>query len=165
MFTGKSIQVMNLKTGISFETKNAILKLKKKPPEKLDMIVKEIHHEVFEDVDCLACAGCCKQISPRINHYDLQRLSTAVRMRPSLFTEKYLEKDKDGDYVFKNQPCPFLDSQNYCSVYNDRPSACKDYPHTNRRRFHQVLDLSITNADICPAVSTILEKLVHVTDK
>jgi Fe-S-cluster containining protein len=67
--------------------------------------------------------------------------------------------DEDGDYVFRSAPCPFLDLENYCTVYESRPLACREYPHTNRKRFYQVVDLSLTNTEICPAVASIFEDL------
>jgi Fe-S-cluster containining protein len=139
--------------------------IKKKPPEKLDLMVKEIHEEVFSETDCLKCAQCCKKISPIIYQHDLIRLASAFKMSLEGFCEKYLKVDKDNDYVFITSPCPFLSSDNWCEVYDDRPTACRDYPHTDRRRFHQLIDLSIKNADVCPAVQKILEKLVSVTEK
>jgi Fe-S-cluster containining protein len=80
-------------------------------------------------------------------------------MKPSKLIEKYLELDADNDYVFRSAPCPFLDHENYCMVYESRPLACREYPHTNRKRFYQVLDLSLKNTEICPAVADIFEHL------
>ncbi len=125
--------------------------LKKKKPPDLDKTVREIHEDVFTRVDCLECANCCKSISPMLNDRDIQRVSSALRMRPSEFTEKYLRVDEDGDYVFRDTPCPFLMQDNYCMVYENRPKACREYPHTDRSRFIQILDLTLKNTEICPA--------------
>jgi Fe-S-cluster containining protein len=81
------------------------------------------------------------------------------------FSQTYLTIDKDGDFVFKKTPCPFLGKDNWCTVYNDRPTACREYPHTDRRRFVQLIDLSIRNVDYCPAVKEILEKLAQSIEK
>ena len=117
--------------------------IKKNPPEKLDLMVQEIHEKVFNETDCLKCAQCCKKISPIIYQHDLIRLAAALKMNLDGFCEKYLKIDKDKDYVFKSSPCPFLAYDNRCEVYDARPTACRDYPHTDRRRFHQLIDLSI----------------------
>jgi len=139
--------------------------IKNRPPEKLDLMVQAIHEKVFSETDCLKCARCCKEISPIMYRHDILRLAKAVKMNLETFVDKYLTIDKDEDYVFKSKPCPFLSSDNWCDVYDDRPTACREYPHTDRRRFHQLIDLSIKNADVCPAVEEILEKLVKVAGK
>ncbi|MBL4669040.1 MAG: YkgJ family cysteine cluster protein [Flavobacteriales bacterium] len=141
------------------DNKGLVKKLKKSKPKKLDSVVHQLHEEIFEKIDCLDCANCCKTTSPAIYERDIDRLSKHLKMKPSKLIEEYLVKDSDNDYVFKTAPCPFLDYENYCTVYESRPLACREYPHTNRKRFYQVLDLSLTNTLICPAVSSIFEEL------
>jgi Fe-S-cluster containining protein len=143
------------------ENKALAKKLKKSKPKRLDNVVHQLHEETFEKVDCLECANCCKTTSPAIYERDIDRLSKHLKIKPSKLIETYLVKDDDDDYVFKTAPCPFLDYENYCTVYESRPLACREYPHTNRKRFYQVLDLSITNTLICPAVASIFEELQH----
>ncbi|MGB0886593.1 MAG: YkgJ family cysteine cluster protein [Vicingaceae bacterium] len=143
------------------ENKALTKKLKKAKPKKLDDVVHQLHDETFDEIDCLECANCCKTTSPAIYERDIDRLAKHLKMKPSKLIEEYLVKDEDNDYVFKSAPCPFLDYENYCTVYESRPLACREYPHTNRKRFFQVLDLSLTNTLICPAVATIFENLQH----
>lgn len=80
-------------------------------------------------------------------------------MKPHEVVERYLRIDEDKDYVFKEMPCPFLCSDNYCSIYENRPKACREYPHTDRKKFFQIHALTIKNAKTCPAVFKILEQL------
>ncbi len=144
---------------IDKQTLEILKKIKKRPPAKLDLMVKKIHEDVFEQIDCTSCGDCCREIGPRINQYDLMRLATNSGLSPSQFVEKYLRIDEDKDYVFKSMPCPFLEDDNHCFVYDERPMACRDYPHTDSRRFVQRIDLSIKNAQVCPAVRDILVRL------
>ena len=125
----------------------------------LDGMVHQMHEEVFEYIDCLECANCCKTISPIIHDKDIQRISKKLKMRPAEFTEKYLELDEDGDYVFQQTPCPFLLSDNYCSIYEFRPRSCREYPLTDQPNFHRLLSLTLKNTCICPAVFDVVEKL------
>jgi len=141
------------------ETKTFFAKLKKKKPRKLDDIVHDIHNEVFEIVDCLDCANCCKSISPTLYDKDIERLAKHIKLKPSKLIEKYLYIDEEGDYVFQKTPCPFLMPDNYCMVYASRPKACREYPHTDRKRFYQILDLTLKNTEVCPAVFDVVEKL------
>jgi len=83
-------------------------------------------------------------------------------MKPAVFVSKYLLLDEDGDWVFQTTPCPFLLHDNKCSIYEFRPQACKEYPHTNRKKQYQIETITIKNAEICPAVKTILDR---VSDK
>jgi len=143
------------------ENKALAKKLKKSKPKNLDNTVHQLHNETFENIDCLECANCCKTTSPAIYERDIDRLSKHLKIKPSKLIEEYLLKDEDDDYVFKSAPCPFLDYENYCMVYESRPLACREYPLTNRKRFYQMLDLSITNTLICPAVASIFEELQY----
>jgi Fe-S-cluster containining protein len=141
------------------ENKLLVKKLKKSKPKNLDSIVHALHDEAFVEIDCLDCANCCKTTSPAIYERDIDRLAKHLKIKPSKLIDQYLQKDTDNDYVFKSAPCPFLDHENYCMVYESRPLACREYPHTNRKRFYQVLELSLKNTEICPAVASIFEEL------
>lgn len=134
-------------------------KLKKSKPRDLDDSVQQFHEEVFAEIDCLKCANCCRTTSPIFYDKDIERLSRYLKIKPSKFTEQYLHIDEDGDYVLNMAPCPFLDSENYCGVYDARPAACREYPHTDRKRFYQILDLTLKNTAICPAAYAVVEKL------
>lgn len=133
--------------------------LKRKKPKNLDDVVHEFHQQAFNHIDCLECANCCKTLSPAITDRDVLRMASALKMKPSAFTEKYLHLDEENDYVFNQTPCPFLLPDNYCSIYESRPKACRDYPHTDRKRFVQILDLSLKNTFTCPVVYEVAENL------
>ncbi|MFV0366652.1 MAG: YkgJ family cysteine cluster protein [Mangrovibacterium sp.] len=134
-------------------------KLKKKKPKNLDNIVHELHEEAFNEFDCLTCANCCSSISPIVIDKDIERLAKAERMKVTEFIDQHLYQDEDNDYVFKQTPCPFLLPDNYCCVYENRPRACREYPHTDRVRFFQILKLTQKNCEICPIVFEICKEL------
>ena len=143
----------------SKENKLFLDKLKKKKPKDLDKVVASFHEEVFNYIDCLDCANCCKSISPIIIDRDIDRIAKHLKISPSDLVEQYLELDNDGDYVFRETPCPFLMPDNYCMIYEVRPRACREYPHTDRKRFYQISNLTHKNTFICPAVFDVVEKL------
>ncbi|MBT1697944.1 YkgJ family cysteine cluster protein [Fulvivirgaceae bacterium PWU4] len=136
--------------------------LKKKDSRKVDDEFHTLHHEVFEEIDCLTCANCCKTTSPIFYQNDIERVAKALRMKPGDFIEKYLRIDEDRDYVLKSSPCPFLDGDNYCSVYESRPKACREYPHTDRKKMVQITDLTFKNTQVCPAVLEMVERLKKI---
>ncbi len=126
---------------------------------RLDERVHALHEAVFDTLSCLDCANCCRTLGPRITDADVQRIAAFLRIKPSGFAGQYLVVDEDGDYIFRSMPCPFLGGDNYCSIYDVRPRACRDYPHTDRPRVYQVMALTLKNSAICPAVYEILERL------
>jgi uncharacterized protein len=141
------------------ENKKFLQGLKKNDPRKLDDAFHQLHDEVFEEIDCLTCANCCKTTSPIFYQTDIERVAKSLRMKPGDFIEKYLRIDEDKDYVLKSSPCPFLDSENHCRVYEDRPKACREYPHTNRKKMVQIMDLTYKNTLVCPAVLEMVERM------
>ncbi|HRN98675.1 MAG TPA: YkgJ family cysteine cluster protein, partial [Flavobacterium sp.] len=127
------------------ESKKYFDKLKRKPPKQLDYVMVDIHEEVFSKTDCLSCANCCKSTGPLFTAADIERISGHLRMKPQQFVSKYLRVDEDGDHVLQQVPCQFLDADNYCLIYDVRPKACREYPHTDRRKFHQITDITLKN--------------------
>ena len=134
--------------------------LKKRVPKNLDYVVQEIHDAEFEKTDCLECGNCCKTTSPIFTDKDVERISKHLKMKVRDFEAQYLERDSDNFMVLKTAPCSFLDeSDNSCFIYDVRPKACSEYPHTNRKKFIQIADLTIANTAICPATYRIVEEL------
>jgi Fe-S-cluster containining protein len=144
------------------ENRKFLAILKKKDPRKVDDAFHTVHEEVFEEIDCLSCANCCKTTSPIFYQNDIERVAKSLRMKPGDFIEKYLRVDEDEDYVLKSSPCPFLDEDNYCKVYEDRPKACREYPHTNRKKMVQITELTLKNTQVCPAVFEMIERLKKI---
>lgn len=127
--------------------------------EKADNLAYELHEKAFSEIDCLECANCCRSLGPAIYDKDIERMAKALRMRPSDIVVNYLKMDEDGDYVFQTMPCPFLMSDNYCSIYEHRPKACREYPHTDRRKFYQIFKLTVKNTYTCPVAYEVIEGL------
>lgn len=136
---------------------NRYFQKNKKKLEGLDLKIHDLHEAVSERTNCLECANCCRTLGPRITDKDLERMAKALRMKSVDVISKYLRVDEDGDMVFQTMPCPFLGSDNYCSIYESRPKACREYPHTDRKKFFQIYKLSVKNAYTCPIVYEVLE--------
>lgn len=118
-----------------------------------------LHEDAFANVDCLECAACCKNYSPRFKTPDIKRISKLLRLKESVFIDTYLRLDEDGDYVVKQAPCPFLGGDNRCSIYDSRPSDCSRFPYTDEDVFLKRQAITLKNATFCPAVFTVLEKI------
>ncbi len=141
------------------ETKKYLTRLKKKSFKDFDYLMVELHDNEFKKTDCLTCANCCKTTGPLFTSQDVDRIAKHLKIKAKVFVDKYLQIDEDKDFVLKELPCMFLDEQNYCSIYDVRPKACKEYPHTNRKKFQQIADLTLMNVAICPAAFNIVEEL------
>ncbi|MDR2977570.1 MAG: YkgJ family cysteine cluster protein [Streptococcaceae bacterium] len=142
-----------------------LAQLKKKPPKKLDQIALEIHKEVFREIDCTACANCCKTLGPLWTEADIERVAKHLHMSLQNFEAAYLRVDEDGDKVFQNMPCPFLDSDNLCSIYEMRPKACREFPHTDRKKVYQINHLTLKNTLYCPEAYEFVERLEDRLEK
>ncbi|WP_334113011.1 YkgJ family cysteine cluster protein [Paucihalobacter sp.] len=141
------------------ENKLFFAKLKKKPPKNLDYVMQKLHTSEFEKTDCLTCANCCKTTGPLFTDKDIERISKYFKMKPSVFIENYLHLDEENDYVLQSVPCTFLGADNYCSIYEVRPKACREFPHTDRKKFQQIEHLTLKNVAICPAAYNIVEEM------
>lgn len=142
------------------ETKKYFAKLKKKNPKRLDLLMQDLHNDEFAKADCLACANCCKTSSPIFTDKDVARIAKHFRMKEVNFISQYLERDEDDFMVLQQAPCTFLDeNDNTCTIYDVRPKACAEYPHTNRKKFIQITNLTLKNTEICPAALNIVEEL------
>ncbi len=147
---------------VAKENKQYFARLKKRTPKDLDYTMNTIHDEVFEKTDCLKCANCCKTTSPIFTEKDITRISKHFKMKERAFIEQYLDRDDDDFFVLKSAPCTFLGHDDECMIYDVRPKACSEYPHTNRKKFIQLTDLTIQNTSVCPAAYEIVEKLKQV---
>lgn len=139
--------------------KNMHQRFKKMKDGDLQSTFENAHAEAFEALDCLDCARCCKTISPRFENRDIERLAKHFKLKPGTFIETHLRMDEDQDYVVQQSPCPFLNSDNTCSVYEVRPKACRQYPHTDHKPMRKVLSLTFKNASICPIVYRVLNNI------
>lgn len=141
------------------ENKTFFTRLKKKPPKQLDYIMQELHEEEFKKTDCLECANCCKTTGPLFTDKDVSRIAKFFKMKEQQFISQYLKVDDDNDYVLQSVPCTFLGADNYCSIYDVRPKACREFPHTDRKKFQQISNLTLKNVAICPAAFNIVEAM------
>lgn len=141
------------------ENKKFFQKLKQKPPKKIDYLTQGIHNETFKQIDCLSCANCCTTTGPLFTNADIERIAKHLKLKPQAFIDQYLHIDEDNDYVLQHLPCSFLASDNYCLIYEVRPKACREYPHTDRKKIYQIADITIKNTAICPIAYQVVEKM------
>jgi uncharacterized protein len=134
--------------------------LQKADKKKVLKLLPELHDAAFEKIDCLQCANCCKNYSPRFKMPDIKRISKYLRIKETELIDRYLVMDNEGDYVTKSSPCPFLGADNFCSVYEARPTDCHRFPYTDEDVLFKKPAITMKNATFCPAVFFVLEGLL-----
>lgn len=138
--------------------KNTFSKLLRK--SNRSTIVKalpQLHDQAFSTINCLDCAACCKNYSPTFKPTDIKRISKFLGMKEGEFIDKFLNLDEENDYVVKTKPCPFLQTNNKCGVYDVRPTDCARFPYTDSDVFINKPALTLKNSTFCPAVFRVLE--------
>src|SRR5690606_34334931 len=133
--------------------------LEKGDKNKILKALPNLHDEAFEQIDCLQCANCCKNHSPRFKNPDIKRIAKVLRIKEGELVDTYLKLDNEGDYVLKQTPCAFLAEDNTCNIYEDRPSDCRRYPYTDEDVLIKRVPLTLKNATVCPITFHVLERL------
>lgn len=136
--------------------------LQRADKNKVLRALPDLHEQAFEQVDCLQCANCCKNYSPRFKTPDIKRIARSLRMKEGDFIHTYLRIDEDGDYVLQRKPCAFLGADNYCSIYEVRPSDCERFPYTDEDVLLKRPALTLKNSSFCPAVYFVMEHLLAI---
>lgn len=150
------------KLGRKKELSHFLQKTKKQRSKHIDNLADSTHEKVFKELDCLDCANCCTSIPPIVNRADTNRIAKQLGMSASKFSATYLLEDEDGDWVMNTSPCPFLMEDHKCFIYDFRPRACREYPHTDLMQFSKNINLHKTNINYCPAVFHIVSRMMKV---
>lgn len=138
-------------------------RVEKMKPEGLDDLTEQLNAAVWQEVDCLTCANCCKTMTPTFTHKDIRRISKHLSMRPKDFKERWLKYEKkDGDWVNQKQPCQFLNlATNMCSIYEVRPADCAGFPHLAKKKMVDYMHVHQQNITYCPATFKMVEKMME----
>lgn len=145
------------------QTKKIFRKWKQAKPKDLDRKFHKEHISEFKKMDCLTCANCCKTTSPIFRDADIRRIAKHLKIKESQLIQNYLKMDEESDYVLQKSPCNFLGADNKCAIYEVRPLACREYPHTDRKNMFQILEITVENTLICPAVARIVQTITEKT--
>ena len=142
--------------------KNFLTRLEKKAPRGLDKMVVVADKEAWAKTDCLDCANCCKTMSPTYTGKDVKRISAHLNMTEKAFREKWLYKDKSGDWMNVKQPCQFLDLKtNMCDIYEVRPRDCAGFPHHTKKKMVEYMHMYKQNIEYCPATYRLVENIME----
>lgn len=127
---------------------------------KLDALVGEIAGDVWKEIDCTACANCCKTLQIVVDNADIRRLAAVKGMSFREFSKKHVREAPDKTKFLASTPCMFLGKDNRCTIYDDRPQACRDFPYLHANGFRQRTWMMIENCATCPIVFNTWQRLV-----
>jgi uncharacterized protein len=92
--------------------------------------LKAIAEQVEDEIDCTACANCCRVASTQITDRDAEHLARFLSVKLSDFLRDYTVESAEEGRILKRDEngCVFLEG-NLCSVYDARPNTCRFFPH------------------------------------
>ena len=95
----------------------------------------DFHFRCGPDVSCYM--SCCRKLDLILYPYDVIRLKNRLALSSEEFIRRYTKLGPSSHPFFPaimlrmtentEETCPFLDKEG-CSVYTDRPTACRTYP-------------------------------------
>jgi len=125
----------------------------------IDLTVHDLYREVSGKIDCTKCANCCKTARPVLKPADVRRLAKHLELSVKECRSRFLADDPEREgSIFRNQPCRFLED-NFCTVYDHRPSDCRSYPHLHKKDFVFRMNQAFSNCSVCPIVFNVYEEL------
>jgi Fe-S-cluster containining protein len=127
--------------------------------DETDEIVRETTDEVWKQIDCTKCAHCCRTLQVVVDSTDIKRLAARIGVTPRQFSRRYVADGDDGTRHFATSPCKFLGEDNRCTVYEDRPKACRDFPYLHEDHFVGRTLMMISNTAVCPIVFNVWQRL------
>jgi uncharacterized protein len=91
---------------------------------------KAIAQQTEDEIDCTACANCCRVATTQVTERDVERLAKYFRTPVAQFLRDYtVETPEEGRILKRTENgCVFLEG-NLCSVYDARPNTCDLFPH------------------------------------
>ena len=101
---------------------------------------------------CEMCGRCCHQPNILVCPDDVERIAAAAGTDIHTFLTEYVRRTGDGRMLFRKEeggPCRFLGGDGRCSIWEDRPRVCGDFPYMVSMFMSRVY-LALTNegADI-----------------
>jgi uncharacterized protein len=126
--------------------------------KEFDQKIKLVSTEVVNKIDCLSCGNCCRTTVTTFNDEDINRASKFLKISRKQFINEFLITD-NGEYTTITTPCPFLELDNKCAIYEARPQACASFPHLTKKKFFSRKQAHVENYIICPIVYSVFNRL------
>lgn len=128
---------------------------------------RRVAEDIESQIDCRACASCCKVAETDVTKRDIDRIARHLRITPKEFVERYttMSAYEQEEPILRRQEsgCIFLEG-NDCSIYEIRPDTCRDFPHLVRGAgsFESRMWQMVDRATYCPIVYNALEEFKEI---
>ena len=130
-----------------------------------DRLFRRIAREVEQQIDCMACANCCREPRVNVSCRDIETIARYLDTSPEEVVKEYTNLDPEDRETILRQTkggCVFLDG-NLCMVYEARPRACREFPYlvSDQRSLGGRMSSVCKHASICPIIYNTLEAYKH----
>lgn len=97
-----------------------------------------------------------------LSEENISQVAKRLELTKAEFKSAYVEESLQGQLIINAIPCHFLlDSK--CSVYADRFTECRDFPHLHKDNFKGRLFGTLMHYATCPIVFNVVEELKVAT--
>lgn len=124
----------------------------------LDEKVHEITNTITPLIDCTACGACCKNLMINLTEENILPVANNLGLSIPAFKEQYVEESSQGQMIMNTIPCHFL-NDNKCTVYADRFTECREFPHLHKNNFKGRLFGTLMHYAMCPIIFNVIETL------
>lgn len=132
--------------------------LKMSSRNDIDDIVHELNDTITPQIDCTQCGNCCKSLMINVTTEEAESLAINLNTPVEILKEKYLEVSEQGQMLINTIPCHFLNDTK-CTIYENRFSDCREFPHLHKDRFTSRLFSTLMHYSICPIIFNVVENL------
>jgi uncharacterized protein len=135
-----------------------------RPDADLDTLVDGLTAEVSAQIDCTACANCCRGLRVGLTPADMLPMAEALHLTPEEVIARYVDQEQgavEGEWgVMRQSPCALLRG-NLCSIYPHRPESCRLYPAFTPD-FRWLMEPFFDGAGCCPIIFHVIARLKQV---
>ena len=162
--TSELLEIKRLAKEKQHENENFSVYVKKFASKEIDSIAFAISEEITAEIDCTKCGNCCKVLEPPVNQEDITFFAKKMNLSEADFEHSFIKETYDKKEKFLCvQPCIML-LENKCTIYENRPNPCADYPHLHHGAIKYRMKSILRNYGVCPIVFRTIEKLKIALD-
>lgn len=123
----------------------------------IDATVHEIYTRVNAAVSCTDCGNCCNHLVVNITPEEIVGLSNFLQKPEAIVREEYIEESLQGACYINTIPCHFF-SNKKCTIYTQRFTECRDFPHLHKPGFRERLLGTLLHYPACPIIYNVVEQ-------
>ncbi|MGC4123108.1 MAG: YkgJ family cysteine cluster protein [Myxococcales bacterium] len=128
--------------------------------EELDERFHRLHTELAAQIDCTECAQCCSEFQTAVDEDEQLKMARKLGQTAEEFAAAHMEPARLPTDLVVKAPCPMLEGKR-CAIYDQRPEECRSYPHLHKPEMWSRLLGVVSNAETCPIVFNVVERLKH----